>query len=188
MAVADADWRKSSLNVFIMGFPAPRGVYKLSVVTSSWKEDRRDAVSAGGGSKIAGGGVAGQGGGGAKEEGRQMQLEEVEDLWVLSYVLAPPDVSRFLVCVGTWNGAGNGAENGARNGAERRPRILVHRFFALEKVFAFTCCFGPFVISRLSCLSSLSLYYTEYSVVFSHPPWYGSWTILPSASISDGDL
>lgn len=75
-AITDADWRKSSLNVYIRGFPAPRGTYNVRVRTTAR------------GGEVSGGGSGGRGGPG-REEGRQ---EEVEDLWVLSYVLAPPDV------------------------------------------------------------------------------------------------
>lgn len=74
-AITDADWRKSSLNTYIRGFDAPRGAYKLRVCTSAWKEE------------VGGGNSRGTGEG----EG-QGRLEEVEDQWILSYVLAPPDV------------------------------------------------------------------------------------------------
>lgn len=85
-AVTGADWRKSSLNVIIRGFLAPRGTYNLRVCTTAWREERREGT---------GGNSGGRGGEGAREGGRrqgQGRLEEVEDLWVLSYVLAPPDV------------------------------------------------------------------------------------------------
>lgn len=80
--------------MYIRGFPAPRGAYSLRVCTTAREDERREARVSGGNS---GGGGRGAGG---REEGRQGQgqgqrqrrLEEVEDLWVLSYVLAPPDV------------------------------------------------------------------------------------------------
>ena len=85
-AVTDAEWRKSSLNLMFRGFVAPRGTYKVTVCSATVKEKWRDDVGGGGG---------GRGGWGARgrEAVVERQVEEVEDQWILSYVLAPPDVS-----------------------------------------------------------------------------------------------
>lgn len=79
--------------MYIRGFPAPRGCYKLSVCTSSWRDERRDDDNKGNRAAAGGGG----GGGWAQGERSRRRLEEVEDLWVLSYVLAPPEVSSCLL-------------------------------------------------------------------------------------------
>lgn len=96
----DAEWRKSSFNVYLRGFTAPRGTYKIAVCTSSWKEEdvprdgpgsiSTNATAGSSSSAVAKGGKGDDGGGGRR------RLEDVEDLWILTYVLAPHDVSRFL--------------------------------------------------------------------------------------------
>lgn len=95
----DTEWRKSSLNVYLRGFTAPRGTYKLVVCTSSWKEEDGlrdsggDAASAAGAGASDGSGV-GKGAKGDSGGGGRRHIEDVEDLWVFTYVQAPQDVSR----------------------------------------------------------------------------------------------
>ena len=87
-AIADGEWRKNGLNVFIRGFSAPRGKYKVTLRTS------RQVVA-----RVDGEGVSGRGEADASGDGEGVgakaivtRHEEVEDQWMVSYVLAPPAV------------------------------------------------------------------------------------------------
>lgn len=59
------------------GYAAPRGTYKVMVNTTTTKEDKGDGV------RTVGDGERSKGGD---------RIQEMEDQWLLSYVLAPPAV------------------------------------------------------------------------------------------------
>lgn len=87
LTAADTEWRKSSLSVLFKGFQPSRGTYSVIVTTTTMTEGRPSAISDGASS-----------GGGSKDSGIKggtVRMREVDDKWVLSYVLAPPTVSSF---------------------------------------------------------------------------------------------
>ncbi|CAM9350980.1 unnamed protein product [Scytosiphon promiscuus] len=102
--VRDAEWRKSGLNVYLRGFTAPRGTYKLVVCTSSWKEG--DGLRDGGGGSSSSTSAAGskssvvvKGGKRHGDGAGRRHLEDVEDTWVFTYVLAPQDARKLALSV-----------------------------------------------------------------------------------------
>lgn len=83
----DPEWRRNSLSVLFKGFASPRGAYNVTVSTSTSRDDEergREGKAAGGkGGKDEGG----------KGVPKLWRAAEVEDQWLVSYVLGPTSVS-----------------------------------------------------------------------------------------------
>ena len=93
-ALTDTEWRKSGLNVMFRGYVSPRGTYKVTVCSSTIKEKWKDGGGGGGGVGVGRGMGRGAGRGArGREAVVERRLEEIEDQWILSYVMAPPEVS-----------------------------------------------------------------------------------------------
>lgn len=71
-------WKNSSPNDTCRGYTALRGTYNVAVNTTTVEEDTGDRVRTVGDVEEAEGGY---------------RVQEEEDEWLLSYVLAPPAVS-----------------------------------------------------------------------------------------------